>query len=258
MKTLFLTILSLSAMEMPATNALAAGDLNGDLSDQLPGTVLIVAQARPDWYGVATNRIAAQLTAALGSRQSAQVVRFDAEPVLQQEQTVEGAKRDLVVVRPATPLKDAMETGLLALIAIPGPRTMIIVAHDQLYPSILSDDRLWDLARRWQIQVHTIYLGSNNKEIGVRRLGRRIKSIFKPDSTLGGSPRQTRSFLRLMADVTSGESCVANDERTGIAAANAIAAQVLKIPGPEPKPDSLSECVPWMAELSENYSSPAQ
>jgi hypothetical protein len=245
-------------MELPATNALAAGDLNGALSDQPPGTVLIVAQARPDWYGVATNRIAAQLTAVLGLRQSVQVIRFDAEPVLQQEQTIEGAKRDLVVVRPATPLKDAMETGLLALIAIPAPRTMIIVAHDQLYPSILSDDRLWDLARQWQIQVDTIYLGSNNKETGVRRLGRRIRGMFKPDPIRGGSTRQTRSFLRLMADVTSGEVCVANDERTGISAANAIAAQILKAPGPEPKPDTLSGCVPWMAELSENYISPAQ
>lgn len=61
-----------------------------------------------------------------------------------------------------------------------------------------------------------------------------------------------------MADVTSGEACVANDEPTGIAAANAIAAQILKTPGPELKPDSLSECASWLAELSENYTSPAQ
>jgi hypothetical protein len=257
MKKLLLTMLVAVAIEVPATNPIRAGGLDDDSKGRPPGTIVVVAGARQDRHGVATNRIVSDLTAELGPWQSVQVVRFDAEPVLQNEYTVEGANRDLVVVKPRTPLKDAMEAGLLALITIPGPRGMIIVAHDQLYPSIVSADRLWDLARQWDIQVHTIYLGSNANETAVRRLARRMRNVFNQDSKEHGeSPRDTRRFLHLMADVTGGEACVANDEATGIAAANAIAVKVLKTPGRGPL-DSRSECVPWLAELSANRISPA-
>lgn len=157
------------------------------------------------------------------------------------------------------PLKDVVEKGLLALITIPGPRTMIIVGHEQLYPSVVSSDRLWELARQWEIRVDTIYVESNDKETGVRRLGRRMKNAFKPDSKLPGqSSRDTRRLLHLIADVTGGEFCVAKDEATGIAAANEIATDILKMPGRDPQLDSRSECIPWLAELSENKSSSAR
>ncbi len=253
MKELLLTMLFAAAIEAPPTNALAAGTPNDDSNDRPTGTVIIVAEARPTWHGVATNRIVSELTASLHGWQSVQVVRFDAEPTLENEQTIEGVNRDLVVVRPRMPMKDVIEKGLLALITIPGPRRMVIVAHDQLYPSIVAADRLWDLARQWDIQIHTIYVGSDHKEIGVRRLGRRMKDIFRPDSKpTGESARDTSRFLHLMADVTGGEACVANDEATGIAAANAIAAKILKISGREPQLNSRSQCVPWLAELSAN------
>jgi len=259
MKQVIIAILLAVAIGPPVTNALPAEEPNDASNDRSPGTVVVVADARSDWHGVATNRIVTELTAKLGRSQSVQVVRFDAEPAFQNEQTVEGANRDLIVVRPRMPLKEVIEKGLLALITIPGPRTMIIVGHDQLYPSIVSADRLWDLARQWEIQVHTIYVGSNGKEIGVRRLGRGMRNLFKPDSKEPGeSARDTRRFLRLMADVTGGEACVANDGATGIAAADAIATEVLKIPGREPQLDSRSECVAWLAELSANKTKPTR
>lgn len=258
MKNLFLTILFAVAIELLGTNALAAGEQ--DASHRRPsGTVIVVAEASQDRHGVATNRIVSELTAALGPSQSIQVVRFDAEPTLQNEQTVQGLNRDLVVVTPRMPLKDVVEKGLLALIDIPGPRTMIIVGHEQLYPSIVSADRLWALARQWKIQVHTIYVGSDDKETGVRRLGRRMKNAFKQDpKEPRESARDTRRLLHLLADVTGGEACVANDEATGIAAADAIASEILKMPGRDTQLDSRSECIPWLAELSENKSSSAR
>ena len=258
MKNLFLTILFAAAIELPGTNALAGEQ--DDASNHRPsGTVIVVAEASQDWHGVATNRIVSELTAALGPSQSVEVVRFDAEPTLQNEQTVQGMNRDLVVVTPRMPLKDVIEKGLLALIEMPGPRTMIIVGHEQLYPSIVSADRLWELARQWNIQVHTIYVGSNDKETGVRRLGRRIKNAFKQDpKEPRESARDTRCFLHLMADATGGEPCVANNEATGIAAANAIATEILKMPSRDSQLDSRSECIPWLTELSENKRSPAR
>jgi hypothetical protein len=257
-KQLLLTMLLGAAIELPGTNVLAAGEQ--DASNHRPsGTVIVVAEASQDRHGVATNRVVSELTAALGPSQSVQVVHFDAEPTLQSGRTVQGINRDLVVVTPRMPLKDVVEKGLLALITIPGPRTMIIVGHEQLYPSIVSADRLWELARQWNIQVHTIYVGSNDKETGVRRLGRRIKNAFKQDpKEPRESARDTRRFLHLMADATGGEACAANNEATGIVAANAIATEILKMPGPDPQLDSRSECIPWLTELSADKSSPAR
>ena len=256
-KQLLLTVLLGTAIELPGTNALAAGEREDASNHRPSGTVVVVAEGSQDSHGAATNKIVSELTVALGRWQSVQVVRFDAEPTLQNETTVEGVNRDLVVVSPRMPLKDVAEKALLALITIPGPRSMIIVGHDQLYPSIVSVDRLWELARQWNIQVHTIYVGSNDKETGVRRLGRRMRNAFKQDpKEPRESARDTRRFLHLMADATGGEACVANNEATGIAAANAIATEILKMPGRDLQLDSRSECIPWLTELSENKNSP--
>ena len=259
MKQLFLTMVFAAAIELPGTNAVAAGQQDDASSHRQSGTIIVVAEGSRDRHGVATNRIVDEVTAALGRWQSVQVLRFDAEPTLQNENTVEGVNRDLVVVTPRMPLRDVVEKGLLALITIPGPRTMIIIGHDQLYPSIVSADRLWELARQWNVQVHTIYVGSNDKETGVRRLGRRMKNAFKQDpKEPRESARDTRRFLHLMANVTGGEACVANDEATGIAAANAIATEILKRPDGDAELNSRSECIPWLAELAENKSSAAR
>lgn len=259
MKQLFLTMLFAAAIELPGTNAVAAGQQDDASSHRQSGTIIVVAEGSQDRHGVATNRIVDDVTAALGRWQSVQVLRFDAEPTLQNENTVEGVNRDLVVVTPRMPLKDVVEKGLLALITIPGPRTMIIVGHDQFYPSIVSADRLWELARQWNIQVHTIYVGSDDKETRVRRLGRRMKNAFKQDpKEPRESARDTRRFLHLMADVTGGEACVANDEATGIAAAHAIATEIRKRRDRDAELNSRSECIPWLAEFSENKSSAAR
>jgi len=230
-----ISMLPAAALEPPATSAVAAEERRVGSSERPPGTILVVAEARSSWHGETANRIVEELTRALGPSQSIQVVRFDAEPTAQSDQTIQGLNRDLIVVRPYTPMKEAMETGLLRLITIPGARSMIVVAHNQLHPSSLSTDPLWELAREWEIQIHTIHLASDDKEIGVRRLGKRLRNgisnAFKrgPEQH-GESARDTRRFLHFMADVTGGKACVANDEMTGIAAANAIAGEILNGP----------------------------
>jgi hypothetical protein len=242
---------ALEPLAMPSMAATHAG-----ANEIRPGTILIVAAARSSRHGEAAERIVDELGRVLCPSQTVRVVRFDAEPTFQNERTIQGANPDLMIVRPYTPLKEAIEMGLRELVTIPGRRDMIVVAHDQAYPSSVSTDSLWELARQWEIHVYTIHLATGDNETRVRRLGRRLRNgisgAFKrgPDQQ-GNSAHDTRRFLHFMADATGAKACVANDENTGTAAAHAIADEILSGPDRERLSNSESQCVSWGADLSQ-------
>jgi hypothetical protein len=199
--------------------------------------VILVADGSSEWPGQAVNRIVGELKAALGSCHALQVARFDAEPTLQLGFTVRGTNRDLVVVRPRTPMREVMEAGFAQLIGVPSRHIMVIMAHEQFYPTTVSTSRLIELARRSETKVHTIHLASGRAESGIfRRLGRTLRDgIVRLIKALGmeergSSPRDTERLLQVMADATGGKACIAADEHTRIECARSIAAAIMSSP----------------------------
>ncbi len=199
--------------------------------------LILVADGSSNWAGEAANRVVGEFKALLGSCHPLQVARFDAEPVLQHGFSVTGANRDLVVVRPRTPMREAMEASLARLIDAPRPHTMVVLAHEQFYPTTVSTGRLLELARRSETQVHTIHLLSSRERVGVfRRLGRSLRNgiIWLVEALgleeRGYSARDTARLLQVMVDATGGQACVTGDERTGIDCARLIAAEIVSRP----------------------------
>jgi hypothetical protein len=196
-------------------------------------SVILVADGGAEWPGQAASRIVGRLRALLGSCHALQIARFDAEPVLQHGFSMSGDSRDLVVVKPRTPMRGAMEWGFVRLLAAPGARTMVVIAHEQFYPTTVSVDRLIELARRSETKVHSIHLASVQCRGGVfRRLGRSLRSgIARLAETLaleerGYSARDTERLLNLMAEATGAKACIAAGERTAIECAEAIASEI--------------------------------
>jgi hypothetical protein len=203
--------------------------------------VILVADGSSDWPGQAASRIAGELKVELDSCRRLEMARFDAGPVLETSFAVTGENRDLVMVKPRTPMREAMETGFLWLIDAPSPHTMVVIAHDQFYPTSLSPDRLLDLARRTETKVHTIHLESTPTRREVfRRLGRSLRQRLVWGVEVlglgerGYSPADTARLLKVMADATGGKTCVATGERAGIDCARLVATEIVSSPGGAP------------------------
>ena len=97
--------------------------------------VIVVADGNSGWQGAAANGVVEELKAGLDSCHELRVARFDAEPQLHFGFTVEGDNRDLIEVRPHTPMAEVMEWAFNFLMDTPRPRTMVVIAHEQFYPS---------------------------------------------------------------------------------------------------------------------------
>ncbi len=234
MNTLLLNLVLAGIIEAPGAKSRALVGTQNSQCDQRVAAVVLVAEGRSGWQGEAANKIVGELKAMLGSWYALQEARFDAEPALQLGFTVKGARRDLVMVGPRTPMREAVETGFGRLITAPSPRTMVIIAREQFYPTTVSTGRLLELARRSETRVHTIHLASSRGEGRVfRRLGRSLRNGIDwlaealALEERGYSARDTSRLLKLMADATGGKDCVADDERSGIACADAIAAEIV-------------------------------
>lgn len=205
--------------------------------DQQPAAIILVVDGSSQWPGQAANEIVAEFQAMLGPCHALQVARFDAEPVLQHGISATGVNRDLVVVRPRTPMREAMEAGFARLIDVPSPHAMVVIAHEQFYPTSVSQGRLVELARRSETTVHAIHLASSRAQGGVfRRLRRWLgNGIVWLIETLaleerGYSARDTAHLLKIMADATGGRSCTAADEQTRITCAKYIADAIVSGP----------------------------
>lgn len=199
--------------------------------------VILVADGGSGWPGQAANEIVAELRAVVGSCHGLQLARFDAEPVLQHGFSVSGANRDLVVVRPRTPMREVMEAGLVRLRAAPPPRTMVVIAHEQFYPTTVSVHRLIELARRSETRVYSIHLASKRSGGGgFRRLGRSLRNgiVYLVEALgleeRGYSARDTERLFRVMAEATGGKLCIAAGERAAIDCAKLVASEIVGHP----------------------------
>ena len=128
---------------------------------------------------------------------------------------------------------DSMEAAFARLLDVPGPRTMVVIVHEQYYPSSLSKDRLLELARRSKTTVHTIHLSSTRETAGVSRKVRRLLSngIVWLVETLGMQERgysslDTARVLKMMAEKTGGTACEISGEKTWTQCARAVAAEI--------------------------------
>ena len=203
--------------------------------------VIVVADGNAGWQGAAANGVVEELKAGLDSCHELRVARFDAEPQLHFGFTVEGDNRDLIEVRPHTPMAEVMEWAFNFLMDTPRPRTMVVIAHEQFYPSMVSPARLLGLARRSETTIHTIHLTAPKEHIRLfPRLGRAIRNgagrlfdAFVVEDELSYSAVETARMLKEIADATGGKACVTDRERTGIDCAQSITAEILS---PEPEP----------------------
>lgn len=194
-------------------------------------TAIVIADAAPGRESQESIKILGELNAKLDSSPALQVASYDAEPMSEQGFAVGGANRDLVMLRPRTPMRDAMEIGFAALMEAPRPHTMVVIAHEQFYPTSVSTGRLLELAQRSGARVHTILLTSSpDQATEGRGLGRHLRTgvVWVIERIAlrqrAYSVRDTARFLKTMSDTTGGKSCVAEDERTGMACAETIAA----------------------------------
>ena len=195
-----------------------------------PASVVVVVDGSSAWPGQAANKIIDQLAALLGPGFRLAVARFDAEPALQRGFSVRPRNRELVVVRPRTPLREAMEEGFLWLMDAHRPHLMIVIAHDQFYPTTLSEGRLLELARSSQTTVHAIQLSSDRSRGGASR--RPVSWLKNAAACLvervalrerSYSTRDTGRLLNGMASATGGNICIAKGEQGGIDCASSIA-----------------------------------
>ena len=130
-------------------------------------------------------------------------------------------------------MRDSMEAAFARLLDVPGPRTMVVIAHEQYYPSSLSKDRLLELARRSETTVHTIHLSSMRVTAGVCRKVRRSlgNGIVWLVETLGMqergySARDTARVLKMISDATGGTACEISGEKTWTQCARTVAAEI--------------------------------
>jgi len=196
--------------------------------------VVLITQGRQGWEGEAAHRIVGELKTRLASCCIFQEARFDEAPTLRPDFAVKGARRDLLLVEPRTPLSDAIEIGLDWLITVPSPRTMVVITHKLLDAPSVSVDRLIELAQHSETTIHRIYLARRKDVIGgLFRLARPLRNgVVRLAETLGlkergTSARDTSVLLKLMADATGGKRCVAVDDQGGVMCADAIAAEIL-------------------------------
>ena len=211
----------------------AAKVTDGEMFCDRRPAVIMIADGSVGWAGQTANDIMGEITASLGASHVLQAVRFDAEPVLQHVFCTRRSELDLVSIRPRTPMRDSMEAAFARLLDVPGPRTMVVIAHEQYYPSSLSTDRLLELARRSKTTVHTIHLSSMGETAGFSRKVRRWLSngIAWVAATLGMqergySARDTARVLKMMSDATGGTACEISREKTWTQCARTVAAEI--------------------------------
>lgn len=130
------------------------------------------------------------------------------------------------------PMRDTMEASLVQLLDALSPRTMVVIAHEQFYPSSVSTGLL-ELARLSKTRVHTIHLPSRRERVGMLgRIGRSLRNgtVWLIENLAveerGYSARDTARLLKIMADSTGGTACVAGGERTFGECARAVAAEI--------------------------------
>ncbi len=218
--------------EMHGTGLAAKVTDSEMLCDRRPA-IIMIADGSVGWAGKTANGIIGEIAASLDSSHVLQTVRFDAEPVLQHAFYTRRSELDLVSIRPRTPMRDSMEAAFARLLDVPGPRTMVVMAHEQYYPSSVSIDRLLELARRSETTVHTIHLSSMRETAGVCRNVRRPLSngIAWVVATLGMqergySARDTARVLKMMSDATGGTACEISREKTWTQCARTVAAEI--------------------------------
>jgi hypothetical protein len=195
--------------------------------------VALIVDGSSSWSGVAAGEIANRITSALGACQSVYIARFDAD---QPDSTGSGVdhKTGIISLPPRTPMKDAIAYSLEEIGKISGSHTVVVVAHDQFYPTLQSTSRLLSSAQQLKATAHTIHLESRGTKGNVfRRFGRAladgtiwvIEALSAQDAE-AYSAGETASTLNQLAQGTGGKACIAIDRESGIHCANAIADQL--------------------------------
>jgi hypothetical protein len=185
---------------------------------QKRGSVAVVTDGGAGMQGHDADRQGGHFEPAPGSCQAVRVLRFDAEPASAAEVSVEGMNADLVVLRPRTPMREAIVSGIEWLKDMPEPHTMIVIAHEQFYPTAVSADDLVKLAYDTQTTIHTVHIASRQRSGGIlRRLGRALKDSSTrlaeatEEDEHSDSSFSTARLLKRLAGATGGHACAAAD-----------------------------------------------
>jgi hypothetical protein len=195
-----------------------------------PAPVIVVADGSRAWQGQTAKQAVVALKAELGPCYAVREAWFDAEPALHHRFRNQ-SEQPMVTAR--TPMRDAMEAGLARLIDAPRPHTMVVIAHEQFYPTAVSTSRLLELTRGSETRVHTIHLASGPGKRGLfRRFGASLRggAVWLVETSMGErgyANRDTARFLTLLADESGGSACEASCERAAYDCAKSIAAEIM-------------------------------
>jgi hypothetical protein len=162
-----------------------------------PPPVFVVADGTPGWQRQQADRILDELNARLSSPHLLLVARFDAEPVPRNGFAVRKADRDLAMVSPRTPMRDTMEVGFALLRETPSPRTMIVIAQQQFYPTSVPTSFLLESARNSASRIYSIHLASEpirRMEQAVLRVRSGTDSAVSSSEWSSGSGRTRRAI----------------------------------------------------------------
>jgi hypothetical protein len=197
------------------------------------GSVVVVADGSRSWSGVEADATVEQLQFELDSKWSVHVARFDSERTQDGDLVVAGSNRDLVQVRPRTPMKEAIALTLNDPAVRDRVSAMVVIAHAQVTPTYVETDRLIESLRRSGIQVYAIHLSGRKRPSAFRRLGYAvtagtvwiIQALIEEDREAQSS-KTTAGTLKFMSGETGGLSCAAPDRRAALGCAETIATRI--------------------------------
>jgi hypothetical protein len=198
------------------------------------GSIVIVADGSRSWSGVEADATIDQLRREFGSKWSLHVARFDADTLQGESLKVGGLNRDLVQVRPRTPMKEAIALTLDGIAVRERVAAMVVIAHAQISPTYVRTDRLIELLKRSEIPLYTIHLSDRQKRPGaLRRLGHVVtggtvwivQALIEEDRE-AQSAKTTARTLRSMSSETGGLSCAAPDRGAALGCAETIATRI--------------------------------
>jgi hypothetical protein len=236
--------------ELAAVNALLFSLLLGGLIEPKPHapaitpnphtettavkSIVVVADGSRTWSGAASDAIIERLRSELGQSWSVHVARFDVEPSGPPEIALKGSNKDLVQVRPRTPMKEAIALAMNERAHVDGLSAIVVIARGQLYPTYVRTEKLASALRQSNLPVYTIHLtGVKHRGNVLRRICRgistgaawAIEALIEEDREVY-STKDTGRVLNMLSDATGGKAYTALNQQTGLLCATSVAGRI--------------------------------
>ena len=216
--------------------ALAVPQLPGAPQEQKtpkPMSLCVAVDATPGWYSRAIGSVLRPADPGRDPHLSARFAAFDQE---REGPQPEFSGAEVLQMPPETPLREVVDAciGQLAGAAPESLRGVIVVAHEESFPSWMTAKELMESAEKSRVRIHAISLARRNagkRENVFQRAGRALVEAvcWLGDGVLEGSSHSrsdTTDMLKRLADSTGGRFCPAASESDIVECADGISAAI--------------------------------